>query len=147
MLPNVQVRVAADGCVTLEVDDRPYDAGAGLDRTDVRALLDRLTVELGSPIRVEVHEHDGATFTDIVMPSADAGDSEDADGSTNGEESATVVPAFLPGEELVLAYVVARPRADHDGVASLHLPPALLAKNRDALLLIGQASGTVASFG
>ncbi|MBS2938917.1 hypothetical protein KDN32_14345 [Nocardioides sp. J2M5] len=114
-------------------------------------MLDQLTTGLGSPIRVEVHEHDGTTYADIVTPRSDsqapgkaAGPAEVRPPSAAHAEGFSA-SGFAAGEELALAYVVARPHADDDGIASLHVPPALLAENRGALLLLGTSSGTIAT--
>jgi hypothetical protein len=35
-------------------------------------VLDEIAADLGTPVRVEVHEADGSTFTDIILPSEQA---------------------------------------------------------------------------
>ena len=57
MLPVVHVEVAADGGINVDVDGTPHDAGRALERAHLRSLLDQLTVELDSPVRVEIQEH------------------------------------------------------------------------------------------
>jgi hypothetical protein len=52
---------------------------------------------------------------------------------------------FRPGEEVAIAYVVARRTADEDGTAALRLPPALLATRRDGLVLLGLSSRVIAA--
>lgn len=145
VLPVVHVEVAADGGISVDVDGTPHDAGRALKRAHLRSLLDRLTVELDSPVRVEIQEHDGTIYSDIATPPPDKEEPEAADSLSLDGGSGLTATCFHSGEELVLAYVVARPRADDTGSISLHLPPALLAANRGALLLLGMSSGTIAT--
>lgn len=145
VMPHVDVRITEDGRATINVDGRPHDTGSAIARAHVRGILEQLAVELGTPIRVEVHEHDGDTFTDIVMPPTDSSDPSAANTPGTEDNSECAAAGFLPGEELVFAYVVARPHADTNGKATLHIPPALLALNRDTLLLLGPMSGTIAN--
>jgi len=145
VLPVVHVQVAADGQIDVDVDGTPHDAGHALAREHLRSLLERLTVELDSPVRVEIHEHDGTTYSDIATPPPDKEEPEAAASPSSNGGSGLTATGFHAGEELALAYVVARPCADDTGSISLHLPPALLAANPGALLLLGTSSGTIAT--
>ena len=51
---------------------------------------------------------------------------------------------FRPGEQVALAYVVARQEADANGNAAISLPPVLLTATRQGLVLLGLTSLTVA---
>jgi hypothetical protein len=145
VLPVVHVKVAADGGIAVDVDGTPRDAGRALERAHLRGLLDQLTVELDSPVRVEIHEHDGTTYSDIAMPPPEREEPERVDSASFEGGPGLTATGFHAGEELALAYVVARPRADDTGSTSLHLPPTLLAANRGALLLLGTSSGRIAT--
>ena len=145
VLPVVHVVVAADGGIDVDVDGTPHDAGRALERAHLRSLLDQLTVELDSPVRVEIQEHDGTTYSDIATPPPDKEELEVVESLSFEGGPGLTATGFHAGEELALAYVIARPRADDTGSTSLNLPPALLAANRDALLLLGTSSGTIAT--
>lgn len=151
VLPIVHVDVDATGTISINIDGAPHNTDHPLKRAHLREVLDQLTNELGSPIRVEVHEHDGTTYADIVTPPTDPEAPGQATGSVElGSPSGThsegfSASGFAAGEGLALAYVVARPHADDDGKAFVRLPPALLASNRGALLLLGTSSGTIAT--
>lgn len=144
VLPVVHVKVDADGEILVAVDGTPHHPSHPIERADLRGLLDRLTVELDSPVRVEIEEYDGTTFFDIVTPPSSAEQREGVDSPSVEVGSGLTATGFQAGEELALAYVVARQHADDTGSTSLNFPPALLAANRGALLLLGTSSGTIA---
>lgn len=145
VLSVVRVVIDADGVVAIDVDGVPRDSGPSRTRGDLRAVIDEITSELGAPVRVEVREADGSTYADIATP-------PDSSAPTAAESSPTIsTPSlagagFQPGEEVALAYVVARQNADAEGNASLNLPPAVLAATRGALVLLGMSSMTVTPF-
>ena len=55
---------------TVTLDREPYSADGALQRDDLQRLVDGIASDLGTPVRVEVHEADGSTFTDIITPRA-----------------------------------------------------------------------------
>jgi hypothetical protein len=145
VLPFVEVRIDPDGKLTITVDREPYDSPANVvpvGRPALARLLDDITSRLASPVRVEVHEADGAVFTDIITPRPAP--------AAEVSEPAELCPAlpsgggFNPGEEVAVAIVVTQVTADRSGSASVRLPAALLAKHRGAVVLVGRTSGTVA---
>lgn len=145
VLPIVHVQVTKDGMLRIDVDGEPHDAGGRLSRGDLRSVLDQITTALDSPVRVEVTEADGTTYADIAIP-------PEPDPPPESELTTTHVAApgisgagFNPGEEIAIAYVVARQTADKDGTTALHLPPALLAAKREGLVLLGMTSRVIAS--
>ena len=68
VMPLVDVRVDVDGTVAVRLDREPYATDTPLHREDLQRLLGKLATDLDTPIRVEVREADGSTFTDIVTP-------------------------------------------------------------------------------
>lgn len=147
VLPTVHVHITDDGALRVDVDGEPHDVGRPLERGDLHTVLDQIAARLDCAVRVEVHEADGATYADIATP-------PEQDTRPTVEPTAPVTPGiesgisgtgFRPGEEIAIAYVVTRHTADDDGTAVLHLPPALLAANRDNVVLLGMASGRIAS--
>lgn len=151
VMPLVDVRVDVEGTLAVELDREPYATDTPLHREDLQRLLGKLATDLETPIRVEVREADGSTFTDIVTPEpqgvhlserpmpATAAPDLTAD-QTAGE---TASGRFLPLEDVAVAVVVAHQTASEDGVANLRLPPALLEAHAGRLILVGQQSGAV----
>ena len=143
VLSTVHADVNADGRLLVTVDGEPYAAERPLGRAELRSVLDRITTDLGTAVRVEVRESDGTTYSDIATPpDSPARESEEPQPRTT--TPALAGAGFRPGEEVALAYVVLRHSADSDGNASINLPPALLAAKRGGLVLLGLSSHTVA---
>jgi hypothetical protein len=146
VLPFVEVWVAPGGRLTITVDREPYDIPANVvpaGRPALAHILDEITTRLASPVRVEVHETDSTTFTDIVTPRPAP--------TTVVPEPAEAHPAplptrgaFVPGEAVAVAVVITHAAADETGSAQVRLPAALMAKHRGAVLLVGRTSRTVA---
>lgn len=143
VLPLVDVRVDAEGRLSVKLDREPYATDSALHRDDLKRLLGDIAGDLGTPIRVEVHEADDSTFTDIVTP-----ESPDLRVTNPPHQAPTPVGeaaggTFLPHEDVAVAVVVAHRTAGQDGVAHLRLPPALLEAHAGRLVLMGQQSGTI----
>lgn len=167
VLPLVRVEVDDAGSLEVYVDDVPYEPTAALPdgepvftRADLRTVLDDIALQTDSAVRVEVHEPDGTVFTDFhthrpSQPLASEAAVAPADSSTSGPARETRRPApvvaitsdglvgsgFDPGEEVLIAVVIRRHRADHDGTVTLGLPAALLERHHSDLLLLGAESG------
>ena len=145
VLSTVNIQIDSDGRLHVGVDEQPYAEDRVLSREDLRSVVDEITTGIGAAVRVEIREADGSRFADIETPP-----DESAPGSSEPEpEPAMAAPAlsgagFRPGEEVALAYVVARQSADQDGNAAINLPPALLTAARSGLVLLGLSSLTVA---
>ena len=143
VLPIVRFDIDTEGRLEVSVDGQPHAEDRRLSREHLRSVLDEITTSLGTAVRVEVHEADGTTYSDIETPAVNA--AQDA----VEPEPETATPAlagtgFRPGEQVALAYVVARQEADADGNAAINLPPALLTATRHGLVLLGLTSLTVA---
>lgn len=154
-LPVVHVQITQDGFLRIDVDGETHHTDGPLSRGDLRAVLDQITTALDSPIRVDVTEADGTTYTDIATPPG-----QDPLPELESEPEPTITTAttrtrvaapgirgagFHPGEEIAIAYIVARQTAEDDGTTALHLPPALLAARREELVLLGMTSHVIAS--
>lgn len=144
VMPLVEVSVDQDGNLTVLLDREPYSADGALRRDDLKRLLPEIAADLGTPVRVEVHENDGSTFTDIVTPPRDAPVAAAAP-ERKALASAFGISGegFTAGEQVEVCIVVARQIADKDGTAHLRLPPALLA-DHPGVVLVGRSSGAVA---
>lgn len=144
VLSVVHVAIDAEGVLAVNVDGVPHGSEQTRTRGDLRAVIDEITSDLGAPVRVEVHEADGSTFTDVATPLTPAPAA--AEQPPTPPPPALAGAGFQPGEEVALAYVVVRQNADAEGNASLNLPPALLAATRGGLVLLGMSSRTVTAF-
>ena len=147
VLPFVEVWIDSAGGLAVTVDRESCDIPDNVvpaGRPALGRILDEIMSRLASPIRVEVHEADGAVFTDIVTPRL----------STPEPLPATEIAAdlprrespgdFAPGEQVAVVVVIRDVTADDTGSAQVRLPAALMAKHRGAVLLVGRTSGTVA---
>lgn len=144
VLPVVHISVAAHGRLTIDIDGDPYEPAGVLSRGDLSDVLNQITTTLESPVRVEVREADGTTYADIATPPDQP--AEQTDGVPNrAKTSDTKRGGFHPGEEVALAYVLTRQRADPDGNAPMSLPPALLASRRAGLVMVGLTSHVIAN--
>ena len=72
VLSVVHVAIDADGVLAVDVDGVPHGSEQTRTRGDLRAVIDEITSDLGAPVRVEVREADGSTFTDVATPPAPA---------------------------------------------------------------------------
>ena len=147
VLSTIQVHIDTEGLLSVELDGEPYAADRHLGRADFGALLDQITTDLDTAVRVEVQEANGTTYADIATPpehSAPGGPSRVKEPSLIARPHALACAGFDPREEVALAFVVARQHADADGHASINLPPALLAATRGGLVMLGLTSQRVA---
>ena len=142
VLSVVHVAIDAEGVLAVDVDGVPRESEQDRTRGDLRAVIDEITSDLGAPVRVEVHEADGSTFTDVATPPTPAPAA--AEQPPTPPPPALAGAGFQPGEEVALAYVVARQSADEDGKAAINLPPALVNAAQSGLVLLGLSSLTVA---
>ncbi len=149
VMPLVEVTVHHDGDLTVMLDREPYSADGALRRDDLKRVLGEIAADLNTALRVEVHEADGSTFTDIITPPRGTPDPvaavEPRPGGCRALVSAFGISGegFTAGEQVEVCVVVARQIADDDGTASLRLPPAVLADHPN-LVLVGRSSGAVA---
>ncbi|GAB3488284.1 hypothetical protein [Flexivirga lutea] len=97
VLPTVRFDIDTEGRLEVSVDSQPHAEDRRLSRDDLRSVLDEITTSLGTAVRVEVHEADGTTYSDIETPAeGTAPDAVEA-----GPETATPALAgagFRPGE-------------------------------------------------
>lgn len=143
VLSIVHVDIDTDGTLTVSLDGRPYGDDRQLGRADLRGVIDEITTDIETAVRVEVRESDGTTYSDIATPPEPSAPAAD-EPSPIPRPYTLAGAGFNPGEEVALAYVVARQPADSDGNASINLPPALMAATRGGLVLLGLTSQTVA---
>ena len=153
VLPHVVMNVAADGTMTVTIDGAPHEPPpfAPPWRRDAFAqVLDQLTGQRRSPVRVEVREADGSLFTDIVTPGR----------RRRLEPDPTPVPpsptprvpdlvvlhgeGFVPGEDGAVSVVIAHGDAAPDGtMRGLLTADQVAASPTREVVLLGRVSGTV----
>ncbi len=148
-LPHVVISVAQDGTMAVAVEGTPHlpeSFAPPWQREDFARVLDQLTEQYRSPVRVEVREADGSVFTDIITP----GKHRRPDPIPEVPSSA--VPAllalhggeFVPGEDVAIAVVVAHSEAAPDGTVRALLAPDLLAGSPTReVVLLGRVSGAL----
>ncbi|CUR58151.1 conserved hypothetical protein [metagenome] len=140
VMPLVEVTIDKEGFLSVQLDREPYSADGTLQRDDLKGVLEDIAADLGTPIRVEVHEADDSTFTDIMTPDRPKLRAVRPATASIGEVTGD---GFLPNEDVAIAVVVAHQVASTDGTARLRLPPALLEAHPGLVILMGQKSGTV----
>lgn len=154
VLPHVLIIVDPTGSMTVTVDGTPHEPdpfAPAWRREDFARVLDQLTERHHSPLRVEVREADGTTFTDIITPSRRR---RTQPGTDPAPESPAHRPApelvtlrgegFVPGEDVVIAVVIAHGDAAPDGTARSLLDIDQLAGSPTReVILLGRVSGTL----
>ena len=151
VLPNVVIAVADTGEVTVTIDDAPYTPepyAPAWRREDFARLIDQITDQRHSAIRVEVRESDGTVFTDIIAPARRRTPEPAPDPHPAPAPAAELVEfrgaGFVPGEDVAVAVVIAHTDASHDGTARCLLDSVQLdtSPSREVILL-GRISGTL----
>ncbi|MGL5827695.1 MAG: hypothetical protein ACRCYU_23245 [Nocardioides sp.] len=143
VMPLVEVTVDKKGYLTVKLDREPYSADGSLTRDDLKRVLNDIAADLGTAVRVEVHEADKSTFTDIVTPDRPKLRMVKTVRKATASVGEVSGDGFLPNEEVAVAVVVAHQVASTDGSARLRLPPALLQAHPGLVVFMGKESGTV----
>lgn len=140
----VTVLVDNDGTLAVAIDGVPHMEGRQLRRSDLGQVVEEIACEADEPVRVEVHENDGTTYTDIVLPPRPDAVQADLDPPVHRPAGSGITGGgFIPGEKVAIAYVLARQDADREGTATLRLPPAVLRARTEHLVLVGLDSGLI----
>ncbi len=151
VLPHIVMTVHDDGTMTVTVDGQPYEAdpfAPPWQRDSFALILDQLTDQHRSPVRVEVREADGIVFTDLIAP----GKRHRPDTETEPGAPAPAVPTqpvlhgkgFVPGEDVAIAVVIAHDDAAPDGTMRGPIEADQLAASPTGeVILLGRVSGTV----
>lgn len=155
-LPHVVITVAEPGTLNVTFDGRPFPVADGVEpwtRSTFAGLLDVLTQDRRVPIRLEIHETNGTTFTDIIPTRPDTAPGHAPPTSPASEPpQVTGRPAqapaglvdiegsgFIAGEEVAVAAVVAETAAGPDGTCQLRIESSLL-RGAHEVVLIGRVS-------
>ena len=154
VLPLVAITIAEDGRMTVTVDGAPFEPepfAPPWRREDFARVLDQLTEQRRSPVRVEVREADGSTFTDIITPTRrrrtepkPAPAPEPPVASAPPELVALHGEGFVPGEDVAIAVVIAHGDAAPDGaMRGLLTADQLAVSPTREVILLGRVSGTL----
>lgn len=155
--PLASIRVDEGGLMRVTHDGRnfpPPNGGTEWSRAQFGELLDALSDHRTRTIRVEVREHDGSLFTDIIH--ATRPEHTDVDFPTPvATRRARHSPShhlfevrgsgFIPGEDITVALSISSPEASADGTARAVIDLSQLVAHRSEVLLIGRVSGVIIS--
>lgn len=142
VLPCLRIQFDGSGAPTFTLDEDEYVPPGGPyppGRACIRDVLEAIRDDLG-PIRVEIVETDGSTYSDVLL----AGNADGAPAATAGDIDAS---GFLPGELVAVAVILSEHPASEDGTSNVRLPPAVLARHGSSLMLLGRSSGTLTFLG
>lgn len=159
VVPVVEFTIAADGSMIVTVDGVPYlpePFAPAWRRESFPTILDTLTARYRTPLRVQVREADGSTFTDIITPPRE----RPAPTPWEVPTTATATPppvstappvlhevvgsGFVPGEDVAVAIIHAHSDASGDGVArALLTAEQAAAAVMGEVILLGRVSGTL----
>ncbi len=161
VVPVVEFTIGADGAdgaMTVTVDGVPHmpePFAPGWRRESFPAILDALAARHRTPLRVQVREADGSTFTDIITPPRE----RPAPKPWEAPSSASVTPpmpatqpvlhqvagsGFVPGEDVAVAIIHAHTDASPDGTArALLTAEQAAAAVTGEMILLGRISGTL----
>ncbi|WP_166998359.1 hypothetical protein [Paramicrobacterium fandaimingii] len=159
-LPLVVLTVALDGTMTAIIDGTEYEPEPGeaaWTRASFPQIIDHASHDRTRTIRVEVHEVDGSTFTDVIAarprPPAlepDVPEPVVESRSTRRRRQSELVlveitgDGFIPGEDISCALILTRTDAAPDGTARALIDTNQLTAGADGtVLLVGHVSGTV----
>lgn len=159
VLAHAVITVTETGSLDVTVDGTrfpPPESGAWT-RSTFGALLDTITDDRTIAARIEVHETDGSTFTDIIharrRTTADRPiDTPEDDGKHTKRDRGqglveVTAEGFVPGEDVAVAVIVAHTDATGTGSARAlldkHQLAALLENGPGEVVLFGRVSGTV----
>jgi hypothetical protein len=151
VMPHVLVTVAGNGQMTVTVNDEPHEPppfAPPWDRASFASIIDTLLTAWRCALRVEVHESDGSTFTDIITPRKHRPTTADpTDDSPAGKARLSLLTAsgegFIPGEDVAVALVLGHSDANGDGLVRATLTTdQMTASPTGEVVLLGRVSGT-----
>lgn len=154
-LRRASITVLDDGTLDVRLDGSPFDGAAEwtpIGQPAIGMVLDTLADHTGERTRVDIRLADGTQECEFLVPDEPRprGTPPTADRPASvvrhtgaGSVFGVSQGGFRPGESVSIAVVVSTADADGDGVASLRLPPGLLAGRPFTMLLLGHTSGSV----
>ncbi len=152
VLPHVVMVVAPDGRMTVTIDGAPHEPepfAPPWRRESFASILDQLTSQRRSPVRVEVREADGTVFTDIITPGRrrrpEPAEPEQAAPAPGLPELVVLRgEGFVPGEDVAVAVVITHGDAAPDGtMRGLLTADQLATSPTREVILLGRISGAL----
>lgn len=154
-IPTVILQVRDDGTVDATIDGHPLpppDQVGRWRRTSLPQIIDHASNDRTIPVRIEVHETDGSTFTDLVTARPKRATDAPAARETALSPRRAALPAFhsveapgfVPGEDVAVAVIVSHTDATGTGHARALIDLDTLPDNRThEVILFGRISGTL----
>lgn len=146
--------VHEDGTLAAILDQVPVAPPVGVEawrRSMFGQIVDQVTNGREVPVRVEVRESDGTSFTDI-LPAAKRTPKHAPEPPKPAKKSRPADPilvdggdGFIAGEDVAVAIITGHTDASHEGhVRALLDPKTITATEATEVLLVGRVSGAVA---
>ena len=154
-LPIASIHVDERGAMRVSLDGRefpPTGPASEWDRARFGELLDALSAHRTRTVRVEVREHDGSVFTDIVHATRRermAAEPPVPDATRRARHRTTHQlieirgSGFIPGEDVTIALTLSSAEGAADGTARAVVDLSHIAGQNAELLLIGRISGVI----
>src|SRR5699024_8616408 len=145
--------ISETGTLTVTLDGAdfpPPDDEHAWTRKSFGRLLDAATREREVSMRVEVHETDGTSFTDLIPAKPRRTPAPEPEPTPDVEDEPArpglvevTADEFVAGEDVDACLVLTSTDATSEGTARVLLDPASLPTGTGMLLLVGRISGHV----
>lgn len=168
VLPHVLITITETGHLDVTVDGTdfpPPSKGEAWTRSTFGTLLDAITKDRTTTVRIEVHESDGTMFTDIIHsrrrttpktepPHADSGKRRSKHAKTKHTQDApgpvlveVTADGFVPREDVAVAVIVSHTDTSHTGdvraLLDKHQLTSAWSEDTGEVVLFGRVSGTI----
>lgn len=154
-LSVARIRVDERGVMHATLDGRefpPPGLEPQLSRARFGELLDALSEHRTRTVRVEVHEHDGAVFTDIVHATRSEHVANGAPPPSSSRRARHRTAhqlielhgtGFIPGEDVTAVLTLSNAEGSADGTARAVIDLSQISDQNAEILLIGRISGVI----
>lgn len=156
-IPTVVLQVRDDGTVDATLDGHPLpppDQAGRWRRTSLPQIIDHASNDRTIPVRIEVHETDGSTFTDLVTARPKHATNDTQTARQTALSPRRVAPpafhsieatGFVPGEDVAVAIILSHTDATGTGHARTLIDlDTLPDSHTHEVILFGRISGTLA---
>lgn len=148
VLPHVVVTAQEHGRLNVVLDGAPV-TNAPIGSHALGTLLDEILRTRGVPVRVEIRDADGTSYTDVLTPPPSSPGPESGDATVNSDDEGTAGPrlievtadGFVPGEDVALAVILRHSSATGTGAVRHLLDERELASGSE-VVVFGRISGT-----
>ena len=154
-IPTVALHVRADGTVDATSEGRPLlppDGTGRWGRSSLPQIIDQASDQRTIPVRIEVHETDGSTFTDLVAARPKRATPDTPAVPQTGPARRVAGPVlhsveatgFVPGEDVAVAVILSHTDATGTGNARALVDLNDLPDSTREVIFLGRISGTLA---